>query len=175
MKKKILGLAVLITAVGLASLFLATISTLTVRLPRDQHRLIDATRVYTGDRLDLRYVHSVERTPVVGRFTIGKDHTLLVTETRMISVGNGLPNTSPNRTRRQGEWIVVDEGDRMISDLRFYATDVNQTCLMVAGRKLDLDTIQSGNLLRIALEHPRLIQWGRWRVTGRSWALASTR
>ena len=154
----------------LAALIFIPISALTVRLPHEDHRLIEATRVSPGDTLNLSYRHSVERTQVVGRFTIGQDQTLLATETRMTSVGTGLPNCEEDRTHREGEWIVVDEGHQKLPHLRFYYTAINQTQLTVAGQPLDFDAVRSGNLLLIAVETPRLIQWGRWLVDDRPWS-----
>ena len=169
MKSKMIGAGVLIIGTVLAILYYMPISALTVRLPYEDHRLIEAARVSPGDTLNLSYRHSVERTQVVGRFAIGKDQTLLATETRMTSVGTGLPNCEKDRTHRDGKWIVVDEGYQKLPDLRFYYTTINQTQLTVAGQPLDFDAVRSGNLLLIAVETPRLIQWGRWLVDGRSW------
>ena len=174
MKKKLLGIGVIAVGAALAALLFVPVSALTVRLPREGHRMVEAARVAPGDILDLSYRHSVERTRVVGRFAIGRDRALVATETRMTSVGTGLPNCEPGRTRREGEWIVVDEGEREIPDIRFYYTTVNQTRMTVAGRRLDFHAVRPGNLLRIGVEHPRLIQWGRWLVTGRTWPPADS-
>jgi hypothetical protein len=165
-------ISALITVSVLAILIFVPVSALTVRLPREDNRLVQASRVSPGDTLDVSYRHSVERTRVVGRFTIGRDQSLLATETRMTSVGTGLPNCEPDRTHREGEWIVVDEGNEKIPSIRFYFTTVNQTHLTVAGQPLDFDAVRSGNLLLIAVETPRLIQWGRWLVTGKMWPLS---
>jgi hypothetical protein len=169
MKSTMIAAGALIIGSVLTVLILMPISALTVRLPKEDHRLIEATLVSPGDTLNLSYRHSVERTQVIGRFTIGRDQTLLATETRMTSVGTGLPNCEEDRTHREGEWIVVDEGHQKLPDLRFYYTAINQTQLTVAGQSLDFDAVRSGNLLLIAVETPRLIQWGRWLVDGRSW------
>jgi hypothetical protein len=170
-KKTAIGIGVLMTASMLAILFFLPVCALTVRLPREDHHLAQAARVSPGDTLDLSYLHSVERTQVVGRFTVGPDRALLATETRMTSVGTGLPNCEPDRTRRQGDWIVVDEGNQKIPGIRFYYADVNQTRLIVAGRPMDLDALRSGSLLLIDVETPRLYQWGQWIVAGRMWSL----
>ena len=169
MKSTRIGIGVLIIGSVLSVLILMPVSALTVRLPHEDHRLVKAARVSPGDTLDLSYRHSVERTRVVGRFTIGQDQTLLATETRMTSVGTGLPNCEGNRTHREGEWMVVDEGNQKLPGLRFYYTTVNQTQLTVAGQEFEFDALRSGNLLLIAVETPRLFQWGRWLVGGRSW------
>ena len=171
MKSKIIGIGVLIILSVLAVLIFVPVSALTVRLPREGHRLVEAARVSPGDTLDLSYRHSVERTRVVGRFTIGPDQTLLATETRMTSVGTGLPNCEPDRTHREGEWIIVDEGNQEIPGIRFYYTTVNQTRLSVSGQPLNFDTIRNGNLLLIDVENPRLIQWSRWLFAGKMWSL----
>ncbi len=165
-------IGVLIVGVIVALLFLMPVSVLTVRLPREDFRLVEAARASAGDSLELGYLHSVERTKVVGRFTIDDNQKLLATETRMMSVGTGMPNTAPERTRREGEWIVVDEENRVFPDIRFYYVSVNETVLKVAGQPIPLDAVRSGNLLRIGVEAPRLVQWVRWLFTGRGWRYA---
>lgn len=172
MKVKAIRLSMLIVGLLLALLFLVPVSVLTVRLPRDDFRLVEAFRVSKGDSLALGYLHSVERTKVVGHFSIADNRKLLATETWMMSVGTGMPNTAPERTRREGEWIVVDEKNRILPDIRFYYVSINETYLKVAGHPLPLDAMRSGNLLRIGVEAPLLVQWGRWLVTGRGWRYA---
>jgi hypothetical protein len=169
MRVKVVGTGMLFTGLIGALLFLVPVSVVTVRLPREDFRLAGVARVSKGDPVELRYLHSVERTEVVGRFTIGDNDNLLAVETRMTSVGTGLPNTAPDRTRRQGEWIVVDEKNRILPDIRIYYASVNETRLTVVGRPLPLDALRSGALLMIDVESPRLIQWIRWSVTGRMW------
>jgi len=173
MKAKVLSIGMLITGLIVALLFLVPVSVLTVRLPRQDFRLVGAARVSKDASFELEYLHSVERTKVVGRFTIDEKQKLLATETRMMSVGTGMPNTEPERTRREGDWIVVDEKNRVLPDIRFYYVSVNDTNLNVAGRPLELDTVRSGSLLRIGVETPRLIQWVGWMVTGRMWGHVS--
>ena len=172
MKVKVVSIGMLIAGVVVALLFLVPVSVLTVRLPRQDFHPVGAVHVSAGDSLELEYLHSVERTKVVGRFTIDANQRLIATETRMMSVGTGMPNTEPERTRREGDWIVVDEKNRVLPDIRFYYVPVNETHLKVVGQPLPLETVRSGTLLRIGVETPRLIQWARWLFTGRMWRYA---
>ena len=71
----------------------------TVTLPKENNRLIASIRVGDEDSIRLIYRHSVELTEVEGRFKIGPDSEILAVETRMESVGTGLPNAHPERTR----------------------------------------------------------------------------
>jgi len=88
----------------------------------------------------------------------------------MTSVGTGLPNSSPERTRRDGEWIVVDEGLKKLEDgLRFYLSPVNRTRLIAAGQHISLDKIKAGSLILVDVERISLIKWLLWRFAAISW------
>jgi len=88
----------------------------------------------------------------------------------MTSVGTGLPNLSPERTRRDGEWIIVDEGLKKLEDgLRFYLSPVNQTRLIAAGQHISLDKIKAGSIILIDVERISLMKWLLWRFAAISW------
>ncbi len=146
--------AVIIIGLGMV----IRVSVLTIRLPREDDRIVAVRRVNAGDVLMLAYRHSVELTAVEGRFEIGQDNQLLALETRMASVGTGLPNASPERTRREGEWIVVDEGRRVVDAFRFFLQPVNQTRITVNSIPLAMPNIKPGALIVIDLER---ISWNR--------------
>jgi hypothetical protein len=146
------------------------IDVFTLRLPKYRFKQIEAIRINQGQEVVIAYRHSVERTRVEGRFTIGPGPALYVRETRMTSVGTGLPNSSPERTRRDGEWIVVDEGLRKLEDgLRFYLSPVNQTRLIAAGQHISLDKIKAGSIILIDVERISLMKWLLWRFAAISW------
>ena len=86
------------------------VDAVTVRLPREENRLFGAVRVVSGSEVQLSYRHSVEKTMVEGVFSIGPGPVLQAKETRMTSVGTGLPNTYAARTRREGNgwWWTKD-------------------------------------------------------------------
>lgn len=166
---KAICISMLTIGLIVALLFLVPVSVLTVRLPREDFRLVEAVRVSEGTSFELGYLHSVERTKVVGHFTIGDNENLLATETWMMSVGTGMPNTEPKRTRREGEWIVVDEKNSILPDIRFYYVSINETYLKVNDQPLPLEMIRSGSLLRLGVETLWLAQWAQWLVTGGIW------
>ena len=146
------------------------IDVFTLRLPKQEFKQISAVRMSQGQEVIIAYRHSVERTRVEGCFTIGPGPALYAKKTRMTSVGTGLPNSSPDRTRRDGEWIVVDEGLKKFEDgLKFYLSPVNQTGLIAAGQHINLEKIKAGSLILFDVERISLMKWLLWRFAGISW------
>ena len=131
----------------------------TVSLPKEKDRLIAAVRTGEDDIISLRYRHSVELTAVEGRFKIGPESEILAVETRMESVGTGLPNAYPGRTRREDGWLVVDEEQKPVGSIRFFLVPINKTRLTIAGRSIDLMNLKSGTLLQVSAERMFLITW----------------
>ena len=143
---------------AVTALVMQPITALTIRLPREKNRLVEAVKASVGEQLFLTYRHSVEKTKVQGVFEVaGKG--LLNLATKMESVGTGLPNTSPERTTRQGKWLVVDEGKKLLPNIRFFLSPINQTQLTIGRKALDLNSLKSGSLLVIGVEHPSLAAW----------------
>jgi len=141
---------------------------LVLRLPRQDGRLVEAVRVTTGEMVRLTYRHSVEGTLVQGRFRVGPGPSLLLEETRLDSIGTGLPLAG--RSRREEGQRVVDEGGRPLAGLRFFYSPVNQTRLEAAGRPVSLEGLEAGSLLFIGLEPVRLWRWLAWRLAGLAWS-----
>ena len=131
----------------------------TVTLPKENNRLIASIRAGDEDSIRLIYRHSVELTEVEGRFKIGPDSEILAVETRMESVGTGLPNAHPERTRIEDGWIVVDEGERAVGPIRFYIVPMNEARLEIAGQPIDLTGLRPGVLVQIAAHKKRLLSW----------------
>ena len=145
------------------------VDTLTVRLPREENRLFGAVRVATGSDVILRYRHSVEKTMVEGVFVIGPGPVLQARQTRMTSVGTGLPNTHPARTRREGQWIVVDEGLATLPGFDFFISAVNDTRLSVDETIIAVQTLDSGSVIHIDVEQVSLLEWILWRYGNKDW------
>ena len=166
---KVIG-PVLLTVGGLAVyLLLFSIDVATIRLPRSGQKLVSAVKTTVGGDIRLSYLHSVERTPVEGRFLVGPGPSLLIRETRMMSVGTGLPNTAPERTRRDGQWMVVDEGLQSLPGLDFYLSPVNKTRIMVDGSAVSLEIVPSGSVIRLDVEKIRLGRFWLWLLSGKDW------
>jgi hypothetical protein len=141
----------------------------TVRLPQEEHRLVGAVHTREGEEARLSYRHSVEKSAVEGRFVIAAGPCLRIRETRMASVGTGLPNTAPDRTRREGEWMVVDEGMQRIDNFRFRLVDLNRTRLTVEDAAIPLGGIRNGSILLLDVESVRSFRWWMWCLTGTDW------
>ncbi|MCP4693364.1 MAG: DUF1850 domain-containing protein [Desulfobacterales bacterium] len=153
----------------LIALAMAPAAVTTVRLPRSGGRLFGAVKTPVGTDIRLLYRHSVEKTAVQGWFTIGQGPVLQLMETRMASVGSGMPNTAPSRTRRDGEWIVVDEGLLAIPGFDFFLEPINQTRLIVKGVPIPVENLPAGSVVRLNVEAISLGQWMMWRWFKTDW------
>ncbi len=141
----------------------------TIRLPREKNVIFDALRVAPGSEIRLGYRHSVEKTMVEGVFGVGPGPVIQARETRMTSVGTGLPNTYTARTRREGQWLVVDEGLATIPGFDFFISAVNAPRLTVDGTAVAVHTLASGSVIRIDVERVRLSDWIIWRCGNKDW------
>lgn len=142
---------------------------LSVRSLRTGGDVVRACRAAPGSDVRIDYRHSVEKTPVQGRFTVNGDRRIIAVETRFTSTGTGLPNTAVDRTHRDGAWYVVDEQRLPVDPLRFYLQPVNRTRLSVDGAAVDLAALPPGTLLGIRVERVSGWRWWRWLVTGTGW------
>lgn len=162
-------------AVPVASLLLLSLvlflrlDVLTVRLPREENRLFGAVWVVSGSEAWLRYRHSVEKSMVEGVFVIGPGPVLQAKQTRMTSVGTGLPNTHVTRTWREGQWLVVDEGLTTVPGFDFFISAVNETRLEVDDTTIAVDRLASGSVIHIDVERVRLLDWILWRYGNMDW------
>ena len=120
-----------------------------------------------GSEVVLRYRHSVEKTMVEGVFIIGNGPVLQAKQTRMTSVGTGLPNTRAAKTRREGRWLVVDEELATVPGFDFFISTVNETRLTVDGTALGVDRLASGSVIHIDVERMRLLAWMLWQYGNR--------
>ncbi len=146
-----------------AGLFLALqfikLGSITIRLPKDNNKIIHLIAVDEGDRFSLTYHHSVEKTLVKGIFQVSQVPSILAVETRMTSVGTGLPNTFSKRTSRDGKWIVVDEEKKEIDNFRFFISRVNNTYLTTPEGTIDLMTLPTGTVIVVGVEEISLIRY----------------
>ena len=131
----------------------------TVTLPKEEGRRIAVVRVGARDTITLRYRHSVERTWVEGHFAVGPTSELLALETRIESVGTGLPNAHPERTTKRNGWLVIDEGRKPMDSIRFFIVPINQTRLTVAAQVIPLARLEGGSLIEVTAGKTRLIKW----------------
>ncbi len=152
-----------IFTIGAAGLFLAlqfiTLKSITIRLPKDNNKIIHLIQVEEGDRFSLTYRHSVEKTLVKGIFQVSHVPSILAVETRMTSVGTGLPNTFSTRTSRDGKWIVVDEEKKELDNFRFFISPINNTSLATPDGTIDLMKLPSGTVILLGVENVSVIRY----------------
>ncbi len=135
-----------------------TFPAVSVRLPDQGNAVACLSVIRPGAHFSLDYRHSVEKTWVKGIFTVSEDGAMNAVETWMTSVGTGLPNTFPSRTRRQGDWIIVDENNQRLSPFRFFIQPVNQTMLTLPKKQFDLMQLPGGTVVRIGVETVSLFE-----------------
>ncbi len=173
-RKTWLWLVAIAALAALAAGALSSSVALTVRLPRQGGRLIAAARIDRDDAVvRIAYRHSVELSRVEGLFKIGPGPRLLAYQTRMESTGTGLPNVDPERTRREGEWLVVEEGLKPIPGFRFFLMPINRLRIFAGDEELPIDEAQAGDILYIGVERVRFWRWLAWRALGRPWPVPS--
>lgn len=145
-------------AAGLALILQLTgTPAIVIRLPEQDNCIAHLIPADTGDRFFLSYLHSVEKTRVKGTFQVSAAPAMLAVETRMTSVGTGLPNTFAGRTTIDGEWIVVDEELKALDAFRFFISKVNETVLETPGTVIDLMKLPSGTVITVGVEKVTLL------------------
>lgn len=154
---------------------LLPVDVMIIQMEKEQRRQVKVVKTAPGDQMVLTYVHSVEKTRVEGRFTVSQRHRLLLSQTRMASVGTGLPTGSSGKVSREGDWLVVDEGEREISELRIFLLPLNHPRLWVKEREIPLETMmEKWGLLKIRLARTLRWRWYCWRIFGRGTGLEGT-
>jgi hypothetical protein len=112
--------------------------------------VVDTALAWDDERLCLRYIHSVERTPVEGWFAIDEEGGFRALRTKTTGTGTGLPNVVPkDRVRMDGQWLIVDEGGRHIPKIPFYYLPLNDLRISVGSEKIDLSRVPAGSQLLI--------------------------
>lgn len=152
----VLGTPLLVVAV---CLIFWPVTLVRVQLPKADGQLIAAQRVTDGETICLKYRHSVELIRVEGCFRPASRGGFEAVETRMESVGTGLPNAAPGRTTLKDGWIVVDEQFRPVEVIRFFIVPINQTRLTIAGQFLALERLPSGTLVQVAADRVSVWRW----------------
>ncbi|WP_309118581.1 DUF1850 domain-containing protein [Paenibacillus sp.] len=160
--------ALLVAAVGLAgaALFAPTRLALTATL-EPEGGLMLAVPVRAADPFEIRFIHSVHRTPVIERYRVGKDRSLVLEQVVYESYGIGNPSSPEpgERFRMEDGKFVIDRMDRRFRVLRLrIGREVANHELTVAGRTYPhAEWSEPGR--RIRLEAKRVSVWEVWRLT----------
>ncbi|OFX35332.1 MAG: hypothetical protein A2Z07_13270 [Armatimonadetes bacterium RBG_16_67_12] len=99
----------------------------------DGNRIVRIGPMRPGDRIELRYRHSVERTPIVEVFRVERDG-LWFEEMRFVSQGAGLPTEG---YVKEGDHFVLRQ-PRRVGTLPVLLSELAGHRLYAAGRETDL-------------------------------------
>ena len=106
-----------------------------------------------GQTLTLRYIHSVDRTPVFEVFTANRDHGLILEETYFRQFGAGMGHwPGHGKVISDGEWIRIINIHKALGRfvLRVGSPGVDHTLIM-HGREWNLSKRASGCRVEILL------------------------
>ncbi len=113
--------------------------------------LLTSTPAAPGTELSLRFIHSVQRTPVEEFFVVnGTADGLVLRVTRYESFGVGLPFLeSDGKFRREGDWFVMDM-ERPIPRLDLRPGVSTKLTLFLAGEAIPLyERVPLGTLVGV--------------------------
>ena len=136
----------------MATLVYLTQDVLLVRitLPGHGYHLVYSHIASAGDKLHMRYIHSVERTPVQGEFSLASEGGFQAIRTMTTGTGTGLPNVvQEDNVHMQGKWMVVEENNASVPRIPFYYLPLNQLRITVNSSKADLHQVPAGSRLLI--------------------------
>lgn len=166
----------LLAAGGLACIALITgilaqkVLVLQISLPSQDKEILYKNTADPGDMLCMRYIHSVERTPVQGWFALDPEGGFRAIRTLSKGSGTGLPNVVDKaNVNMQDGWMIVDEGQAYIENILFYYLPLNDLQISVNTQEVDLSQIPPGNRLLITSTKKSLASalLGRLQLLGR--------
>jgi hypothetical protein len=109
-------------------------------------------RAVEGDVFLFSYIHSVEKTPVEGKFLVERSGLLRIVETRFSSYGPGLPNVA-GKTLRKNEGFIAKGGERL-DQFKFFFSPINRPTLKFKNKTIAFgDDKREGGLLEISIRH----------------------
>ncbi|HSD51383.1 MAG TPA: DUF1850 domain-containing protein [Candidatus Methylomirabilis sp.] len=154
-----LALGIVAVAVGIAVVPVRRLEVVEGRTGR----LLYSTKIQPGEGFEIRYVHSVEHFPVIGRFRVEPDDRLRVMETRFARFGAGLPDLMPDvqYERSSGEFRQQDPGV-ILDALALRVHGFTQHELEQGGRLVRLSSlVPDGGLV-----HIRVAERRAWELSG---------
>lgn len=127
----------------------------------DAIRSVKHIRTAVGEPFELRYVHSVEKTPVSEYFTLNETGAVVLTGTRFHGFGAGLPTDGAEGTfSRDGDAFVISDWERLIGQLRVRLSPMNEYTLIHGHRTYDWPEASVGARLAVrGFRAGRLTVW----------------
>jgi hypothetical protein len=105
-------------------------------------RIVHTTPMAAGSCFTLRYIHSVEKTPVFETYRINADGDIYLQETTVKSSGYGLPTAeTTGRFSFQNGWLRITDFNQMINPLIFRVSYLNDMLLIFDDHHVNLPAI----------------------------------
>lgn len=121
-----------------------------ISLPRQGNTVVYRDIVSSGTKVCLCYIHSVERTPVQGWFSLDPQGGFQAQRTLSKGTGTGMPNVVDQQgVQMEDGWMVVDEGQTHIPEIPFYYLPLNDLRISVNDHQVDLNGVPPGSRLLI--------------------------
>jgi len=116
--------------------------------------VVHAVPVFPGDGFTLKYIHSVEKTPVFERYVINASGDIYLQETIIKSSGYGLPETqSTGNFRFENGWLRITDFNLKISPLVFRVSYLNDMLLIFDEHIVNLpDIAPHGNRIEVRIQ-----------------------
>ncbi len=110
---------------------------------KKENRVLYSRQISSGDRFEFIYLHSVDKTPVIGYFLITPDKRIKPIETRFQSYGPGLPSTE-RQTLREGKELKVKSEGIVMERFSFFVSPMTSQTFIFKGDRIDFSHLQEG-------------------------------
>ncbi|NWG02366.1 MAG: DUF1850 domain-containing protein [Syntrophaceae bacterium] len=121
-------------------------------------------KVSPGDQFEFRYIHSVDRTPVVGFFLITSNGTIKPIETHFSSYGPGLPCTA-GHVYREGEKMIAKPESEDMDCFSFFISPATNQSVTIKNERLDFSSLREGEVVKVTVKRyswgKRMLRYGR--------------
>lgn len=130
----------------------------------DSGRLVYAETVSVGDSFEIRFLHSVHRTPVEEQFRIMQDHSIMLEQVRYETYGVGNPSEpQPGEVfRMENGTLILEQMKRRFPEIQLrIGQKVANHELVLDGRRLPLSTCSAPGS-RVLMKVKRVSLWMLW-------------
>lgn len=110
-----------------------------------------------GLQLELSYIHSVEKVPVLGRFQIVEPGRLKPQETTFASFGPGLPSQEDGKTA-EGWFLKKETHTPLLEELSILVSPETRQVLKIDRLKIELHKLEHGEKVRVRVRRHALAE-----------------
>lgn len=115
---------------------------------KSEEKMLYFRRVSPGDRFEFRYLHSVDKTPVIGYFLISSKKKIKPIETRFQSYGPGLPSMEKD-THRNGKEFKANVKGIELEHFSFFVSPMTQQIFIHREDRVEFSHLQEGGIISI--------------------------